>query len=426
MIFWSIFSNMPKLVDCFWEHESDKAVENAVIIFRVAKSLSNYTVLSETARKSFKSLSEEYEKRAVDVLTCYYQSDTEAAIDIVKRQIPLWGNKSILTIAANSGSREIVSHSSCQEYLTDVWNGKTKEDSQIRDNEEEEKKEDNKRKGIVQNDEIEKQTCLKLFRFLFLVPKGKLFLYELMFTIFLGCFSFIVLVKKGKYHDPLRFTVFTIVTALAIDEIREVLEIKKDTMCLKLKEWMKSIWNRLDVIALILSYVGFAFGFYHHRTAERSMMAVDLVLWVIKFAQFYRMFYSLGPYLIMIYKMIFHMAGFFLVLVIAVIAYGIFMHTLLFPDVTVSWKILFQVLFRPYLLAFGELGVEKHDLTKGETIYGTPKVSESTELIVVIGMCLYLLLANVLLINMLIAVFNNIYEDIKENSDKIWRFDKTT
>ena len=58
---------------------------------------------------------------------------------------------------------------------------------------------------------------------------------------------------------------------------------------------------------------------------------------------------------------IFHMAGFFLVLVIAVIAYGIFMHTLLFPDVTVSWKILFQVLFRPYLLAFGELGVEKHD-----------------------------------------------------------------
>ena len=84
----------------------------------------------------------------------------------------------------------------------------------------------------------------------------------------------------------------------------QVLETKKDNMRLKLKEWMKSVWNRLDVIALILFYIAFAFGFYDHRTAERSMMAVDLVLWVIKFAQFYRMFYSLGPYLIMIYKMV--------------------------------------------------------------------------------------------------------------------------
>ena len=54
------------------------------------------------------------------------------------------------------------------------------------------------------------------------------------------------------------------------------------------------------------------------------------------------------------------MIGFILVLIIAVIAYGIFMHTLLFPDVSVSWDVIFKLLFRPYLLVFGELGVNSY------------------------------------------------------------------
>ena len=54
------------------------------------------------------------------------------------------------------------------------------------------------------------------------------------------------------------------------------------------------------------------------------------------------------------------MLGFVLVLIIAVVAYGVFMHMLLFPDVTVSWQILFKVLFRPFLLVFGELGINSY------------------------------------------------------------------
>ena len=57
----------------------------------------------------------------------------------------------------------------------------------------------------------------------------------------------------------------------------------------------------------------------------------------------------------------FHMSGFILVLIIVVVAYGIFMHTLLFPQVSVSWQILFKVLFRPYLLVFGELGISSYN-----------------------------------------------------------------
>ena len=56
----------------------------------------------------------------------------------------------------------------------------------------------------------------------------------------------------------------------------------------------------------------------------------------------------------------FHMIGFVFVLLIAVVAYGIFMHTLLFPEVSVSWELIFKLLFRPYLLVFGELGINSY------------------------------------------------------------------
>ena len=57
-------------------------------------------------------------------------------------------------------------------------------------------------------------------------------------------------------------------------------------------------------MAMILFYIGFILGNQGFRFAERTIMAVDLMLWVFKFVQFYRMFYTLGPYLIMIYKMV--------------------------------------------------------------------------------------------------------------------------
>ena len=72
---------------------------------------------------------------------------------------------------------------------------------------------------------------------------------------------------------------------------------------MKLREWSRSVWNKLDMVAMILFFVGFGWSFYDRRV-ERVILAVDLVIWVIKFAQFYRMFSTLGPYLIMIYRMV--------------------------------------------------------------------------------------------------------------------------
>ena len=64
-------------------------------------------------------------------------------------------------------------------------------------------------------------------------------------------------------------------------------------------------------------------------------------------------------------------------------------------------KTFFSLCFNCFLHRYAFLFV----VSSNTTVYGTTKVNEGTELIVVIGMCVYLLMANVLLLNMLIAVF---------------------
>jgi len=442
VIIWAVFNNMTEILECFWKFETERALENALIIFRLCTAISKLSCLDEIQSADFMLVANNYEKRAVELLSWYYKKKASISVDIVQTRIALWGNKSLISLAANGNSREFVAHACCQEYLRDVWLGRSNRETmkwkvkrpprQFFSNKESaplvEIKDTTTEDGPKHSRPSRCQKMIRAlrngFQFLFLVPKGKLYLHQLIFTIFLCCFAYFVLIKAGPHHGALRYFIFTMVTALMIDEIREIVEVRKKTLWLKFKEWQKSGWNRLDALAICLFYVGFIVGLQGLSDVEKIIMAGDLVLWVIKFVQFYRMFYTLGPYLIMINKMVSHMIGFILVLIIAVIAYGIFMHTLLFPDVSVSWDVIFKLLFRPYLLVFGELGVNSYKLSNDKTIYGTKKISGITEMVVVFGMCVYLLVANVLLLNMLIAVFNNIYDDVKNHSDQIWRFDK--
>uniref|UniRef100_A0A7M5X419 Ion transport domain-containing protein n=1 Tax=Clytia hemisphaerica TaxID=252671 RepID=A0A7M5X419_9CNID len=51
-----------------------------------------------------------------------------------------------------------------------------------------------------------------------------------------------------------------------------------------------------------------------------------------------------------------------------------------------------------------------------------PCPDEIGQKIVPIYMAIYMLMTNILLLNLLIAIFNNTYEKVQENSDRLWKF----
>ena len=74
-----------------------------------------------------------------------------------------------------------------------------------------------------------------------------------------------------------------------------------------------------------------------------------------------------------------HVAMFAMVIFILLTAYGVFMHMLLFPPKTESagnegnptgyLEMLFKIYFRPYLLLFADLGLEKYECKSLLTSY---------------------------------------------------------
>ena len=273
----------------------------------------------------------------------------------------------------------------------------------------------------------------------------KMFSSFLVYVAFLGMFAYVIMTKPTSDHNILKWIIFAFALGYAIDEIRQIVaadsasgrvlyfseneamairSIKQQTarILTKLRKWWSSPWNILDFISLVLYFLAFSFSF-SFPYASKVIMALDAFFWFIKTSQFLRISASLGPYMVMIFQMLHHLKIFMIMITILAIAYGIFMHTLLFPSSLPSWKILFGVLFRPYLLLFGELGLESYELSGKNTVFGTAKVPLASEIIVVLGMSFTVLLANVLLVNLLIAVFSGVYEEVKEDSVAIWRYE---
>ena len=72
---------------------------------------------------------------------------------------------------------------------------------------------------------------------------------------------------------------------------------------MKIKEWSHLMWKKIDLLAIVIFYVGMGMTF-KFNDGSRAVLALALVVWIIKFSQFYRMIHSLGPYLTMVYRMV--------------------------------------------------------------------------------------------------------------------------
>lgn len=77
-----------------------------------------------------------------------------------------------------------------------------------------------------------------------------------------------------------------------------------------------------------------------------------------------------------------------------------------------------QVFFQPYFMLYGEVFAPDIDPECGKDV-NQPKCVTG-RWITPIAMTVYLLIANILLINLLIAVFNNIFNEVNEISHQVY------
>lgn len=152
--------------------------------------------------------------------------------------------------------------------------------------------------------------------------------------------------------------------------------------------------------------------------AVHAILAI--VLWS-RLLRYYAVHNVLGPKLIMMTRMLKDVAIFIFLLLVFLFGYGVAAQSLLFPLRDFDYQSAENVIFRPYFQIYGELFLE--DLQQESDCVGPWPFSAcgwKVSWLVPVLLAGYVLVTNILLINLLIAQFNDTYIKVQDNSQRLW------
>ncbi|CAH3032490.1 unnamed protein product [Porites lobata] len=244
--------------------------------------------------------------------------------------------------------------------------------------------------------------------------------------LFLALFSYVVLVRQDKIPSIAEIVLIIFVCTLCAEEIRQILHSEPPTLKNKFKTWASSYWNRFDGLAVVSFFIGLGLRLYPPtRDAGHVVYCFDVALWIMRLMHFFSVSKYMGPYVVMIHRMTLDLMYFLLIMVVFFLAYGIPQQAILYPNEGPSWSMASRVFFRPYFQAYGELFLNAPDLIENTTtVFGTPRKDSYGDTVVSFMTAIYLLVVNILLLNLLIAIFNNTYEKVQTNAKQIWKFER--
>ncbi|XP_065053971.1 transient receptor potential cation channel subfamily M member-like 2 isoform X2 [Rhopilema esculentum] len=278
----------------------------------------------------------------------------------------------------------------------------------------------------------------KMLRF-YQAPFVKFFANVLSYLIFLGLYSYNLLSKFSMKPHWSEYVLQVWVLTLIIEEIRQVITQEPKSFLRKLEWYFSSTWNIADVfslisflIATVLRYAAWKSGNKEYLDVARIILATDVIIFIIRLLQIFSVNKNLGPKLVMIQKMLHDLKYFIFILAIFIIGYGVAFQSVRFPRTPIG-KALIGVLNKPYWQMYGELFIEdiledQKNCTTGLPVCLTdPDEDCSTDYgkyVAPIYMALYMLFTNILLLNLLIAIFNYTFEKVQDASDKVWKFQR--
>ncbi|KAF3699526.1 Transient receptor potential cation channel subfamily M member 4 [Channa argus] len=260
----------------------------------------------------------------------------------------------------------------------------------------------------------------------------------LMYFLFLCLFAYVLLVnfKPPPPNGPstLEFVLYFWVFTLACEEVRQTFV--GSTFLQMMSNYIKDVWNKCDITAITLFIVGvicrmfpvtFEFG--------RAVMAIDFLVFTLRLIHIFAVNKQLGPKIIIVGKMMKDVFFFLFFLAVWLLAYGVANQALLYLyDPRPLW-IFRRVFYRPYMHIFGQIPIHEMDADKLEEGHCTnnfteidagvePCVNTSVNWLVVILLATYLLFTNIVLVNLLIAMFSHTFSKVQENSDIYWKFQR--
>uniref|UniRef100_A0A665UQT8 non-specific serine/threonine protein kinase n=1 Tax=Echeneis naucrates TaxID=173247 RepID=A0A665UQT8_ECHNA len=468
---WAVLQQRQQMALFLWQH-GEEALARATVACKLYRSMAfeaRQSSIDDDIAERFKSYSLEFGQLAVDVLDCAFRQNEQMAMKLLTSEMEAWSHFTCLQMAVSSCHRPFVSHSCTQTLLTDLWTGplnmrknsflkiilslllppailllefKSKAemchvpqsheamlfglDSAKSDSHDPEQ-------GLSFHDKCVEPVsetvsslgaqCLswikKLYEF-YTAPVVKFWLHTMFYLAFLMLFSYVILVKMDDQPSVQEWLVILYILATAMEKTREVVMSEPRKLSHKLKIWFSEYWNMSDFIAILLFLAGLVMRWHAdpYRTAGRIAYCLDIIFWFVRVTDLLAVNKHAGPYLTMITKMTSNMFFIVVMMAIVLLSFGVSRKAILSPNEEPSWVLARDVVFQPYWMIYGE--VYANEINPCEDNDSCPPTSFLTPFL----QAVYMFFQYIIMVNILIAFFNNIYFDMASKSNKLWRYNR--
>uniref|UniRef100_A0A8B9PYH6 Transient receptor potential cation channel subfamily M member 3 n=1 Tax=Apteryx owenii TaxID=8824 RepID=A0A8B9PYH6_APTOW len=477
LMVWAVLMKRQKMALFLWQR-GEEAMAKALVACKLYKSMAHESSESELVDDISEDLdnnSKDFGQLAVELLDQSYKHDEQIAMKLLTYELKNWSNSTCLKLAVAAKHRDFIAHTCSQMLLTDMWMGRLRmrknpglkvimgilfppailflefrsyDDysyQSSRENEEGKEKEEenvvstgdaNVDAGSWKGDEEngnKKQRSLpigtKIYEF-YNAPIVKFWFYTISYLGYLMLFNYMILVPMEQCPSVQEWIVISYIVTLALEKVREILMSEPGKLSQKVKVWLQEYWNITDLVAILVFMIGAILRLQKqpYMGYGRVIYCVDIIFWYIRVLDIFGVNKYLGPYVMMIGKMMIDMLYFVVIMLVVLMSFGVARQAILHPDEKPSWRLARNIFYMPYWMIYGEVFADQIDPPCGDNLYDEdgkrlPPCIPGAWLTPAIMAC-YLLVANILLVNLLIAVFNNTFFEVKSISNQVWKFQR--
>nr|KAF6412078.1 transient receptor potential cation channel subfamily M member 1 [Rousettus aegyptiacus] len=480
LMVWAVLMKRQRMALFLWQR-GEESMAKALVACKLYKAMAHESSESELLDDISQDLdnnSKDFGQLAVELLDQSYKHDEQIAMKLLTYELKNWSNSTCLKLAVAAKHRDFIAHTCSQMLLTDMWMGRlrvrknpglkvimgillpptilllefrtyddlsyqTSKENEDGKEKEEEAADGNADAGSRKGDEEnghKKQRSIpigtKICEF-YNAPIVKFWFYTISYLGYLLLFNYVILVRMEHWPCLQEWVVISYIVTLALEKVREILMSEPGKLSQKVKVWLQEYWNITDLVAICVFLVGATLRLQRqpYMGYGRVIYCVDIIFWYIRVLDIFGVNKYLGPYVMMIGKMMIDMLYFVVIMLVVLMSFGVARQAILHPDEEPSWKLARNIFYMPYWMIYGEVFADQIDLYAmeinppcGENQYDEegkrlPPCIPGAWLTPAIMAC-YLLVANILLVNLLIAVFNNTFFEVKSISNQVWKFQR--
>ncbi|XP_070614671.1 transient receptor potential cation channel subfamily M member 8 [Erythrolamprus reginae] len=207
-------------------------------------------------------------------------------------------------------------------------------------------------------------------------------------------------------------------------------------------KYFSDLWNVMDTLGIFYFISGIVFRLHSSNETSwysgRVIFCLDYIIFTLRLIHIFTVSRNLGPKIIMLQRMLIDVFFFLFLFAVWMVAFGVARQGILRKNEQ-RWEWIFRsVIYEPYLAMFGHypsdidgttydfdsctfLGNESKPLCVEVDSNNLPRFPEWITIPLV---CIYMLSTNILLVNLLIAMFGYTVGSVQENNDQVWKFQR--